>query len=63
MQSGNYRYYCLDRYGMLHAAEWFHAKSDEEAVALIEARHPVGTCEIWEGKRLVAKVSPKSISA
>lgn len=59
MFSENYRYYHLDGVGQLHDAEWFEADSDEEAVALIEARHPDGTYEIWQGKRLVASVSPQ----
>jgi hypothetical protein len=63
MPSENYRYYCLDSTGHLYGAEWFHADSDEAAVALIEARHPDGFCEIWEGRRLVAKVSPERLQA
>jgi hypothetical protein len=46
MPSENYRYYCLDGAGRLHSAEWFHAESDEDAVAQIEAKHADATCEI-----------------
>ena len=63
MPSVNYRYYCLDSIGHLYGAEWFHADSDEDAVAQIEAKHPDGLCEIWQGKRFVAKVSPKRLQA
>ena len=59
----NYRYYCLDGAGRLHSAEWFHAQTDEDAIAQIEAKHPDGICEIWQGKRLVAKVSPRRLQA
>ena len=54
MPSENYRYYCLDGTGRLHDAAWFYAESDENAIKLIEARHPDSKCEIWLGKRLVA---------
>jgi hypothetical protein len=63
MPSESYRYYCLDSTGHLYSAEWFHADSDEDAIRQIETRHPGDTCEIWQGKRLVAKVSPRLLSA
>ena len=63
MSSENYRYYCLDDTGHFYGAEWFHAKNDAEAIALIEAHHPNGLYEIWEGNRLVAKLSPQRLSA
>jgi hypothetical protein len=56
MPSGNYRYYCLDGSGQLHGAEWFHAESDMDAIAQVEARHPDAKCEIWQDYRLVAKL-------
>jgi len=59
----NYRYYCLDRTGRLYGAEWFNAENDVEAIALVEEQHPDGLCEIWEGGRLVAKLSPQRLSA
>lgn len=58
-----YRYYCLDGTGRLHNAEWFGATSDEDAIAQIEGKHPDATCEIWHGKRLVAKLSPGRLRA
>lgn len=63
MPSENYRYYCLDSTGHLHSAEWFHAESDDEAIARIEAERPDSTCEIWHNKRLVAKLSPRRLQA
>lgn len=63
MSSKNYRYYCLDGVGQLHAAEWFEADSDEHAIDLIEAKHGDELCEIWKGKRLLAKLSPKRLQA
>ncbi len=61
MSSGNYRYYCLDGRGGLHLAEWFNAKSDAEALALIEDMHPDGTCEVWQDERLVGKTPPRRL--
>ena len=63
MASENYRYYCLDATGHLYGAEWFHAETDDDAIAQIEAKHPDGICEIWQGKRLVAKISPRRLQA
>ena len=63
MPSENYRYYCLDSTGHLHSADWFYAESDEDAIAHIEAKHPDGKCEIWQGNRLVATLAPTRLSA
>jgi hypothetical protein len=63
MSSEAYRYYCLDSTGQLHSAEWFEADTDEDAVAQIEAKHSDALCEIWQGKRLVAKLLPKRLTA
>jgi hypothetical protein len=61
MPADNYRFYCLDRTGRLHGAEWFYAETDEEAVAQVEAEHADATCEIWHGNRLVAKLLPQRL--
>ena len=63
MSRVTYRYYCLDSVGHLHSAEWFEAESDQDAIAQIEDQHPDGQCEIWQGERLVAKLSPKRLQA
>ena len=63
MAPENYRYYCLDAAGRLHDAVWFHAESDADAVAQIEAKHPDSKCEIWQGTRLVAKLEPTRLQA
>lgn len=59
MSQQAYRYYCLDGVGHLHSAEWLDAASDEEAIAEVGERHPDGKCEIWQGRRLVAKITPE----
>ena len=35
----------------------------DKAVAHIEAKHPDALCEIWQGKRLVARLSPERLRA
>ena len=63
MRSESYRYYCLDGAGRLHSAEWFEAENDEDAIAQIQAKHSDASCEIWQGKRLVAETKPNLLSA
>ena len=63
MSQENYRYYCLDGAGHLHGAAWLDAETDEEAIAHLEAKHPDSKCEIWQGRHLVASISPKRLSA
>ena len=63
MAQQSYRYYCLDHAGQLHSAEWFEAESDEDAIAQVEAQHPDALCEIWQGHRLVAKLSAIRLQA
>ena len=63
MPSKNYRYFCLDSTGRLHGVTWFHADSDEDAIAQIKAKHPGDKCEIWKDKRLIASLSPERLSA
>lgn len=57
MSLEKYRFYCLERGGNLHIAEWFKAASDDEALAHIRAKHPDAMCEIWLGERLVATLA------
>jgi hypothetical protein len=56
--SETYRYYCLDGAGHLHDAEWLSAETDDDAIVKVEAKHPDGKCEIWQGARLAAKLEP-----
>lgn len=58
-----YRYYRLDKGGCLHNAEWLNAETDGEALAQVERRHPSERCEIWQGRRLVAELSPTLLQA
>lgn len=63
MSPDKYRYYCLDSRGQLHDAEWFHAETDEDAVAYVEAKHANCRCEIWRDRRLIASLPINRLSA
>lgn len=58
MSSGQYRYCALDDLGRLHKAVWFRAGSDRDAVSQIQDTRGDSTCEIWQGMRIVARISP-----
>jgi hypothetical protein len=61
LSSENYRYYPLDAAGRLQEAFWLRARSDSDAMAQIEAEHAGSTCEIWQGRRMVARVTPAQL--
>jgi hypothetical protein len=54
-----YRVYCLDGAGKVWAAEWIEA--DDDSSALESARQFIKAvqCEVWQGQRLVGRVSLK----
>lgn len=51
-----YRIYCLDGLNKVESAEWIEAEDDAAAIELAKERHDGKRCEIWQGKRLVARV-------
>ena len=62
-QEPNYRVYCHDGANKVVSAEWVEAQSDQEAIAIIQAEYPKYGCELWEGRRLVAKIQSNRRSA
>ena len=58
-----YRLFFFNGGRHIQLAHEFEAENDERAKALIEQMHPEGRCEIWQGQRLVAKLSPQRIRA
>ena len=54
-----YRVYCYDPDRRDVSADWIKAASDEEAIAIAEAAGFGSMCEIWDGKRLVARLEDK----
>jgi hypothetical protein len=63
MSLQTYRYYRLDGTGRLHGAEWIEADSDDAAIAQVEGTRAGALCELWQGARLVAKLSPMRLQA
>lgn len=54
---GDYRLYCLDGTSRIQrVAEVISASSDEEALAAARALNKPMSCEIWQGRRLVATI-------
>lgn len=54
----SYRFYCLDGSGHVTHADWIEAGTDDAAIAQIRAMKPAPSrCEIWQNKRLVAKIA------
>lgn len=52
----DYRLYCLDGVGKVSSAEWFEADDDEAAIEVAKETHEGSECELWLGKRLVARL-------
>jgi hypothetical protein len=52
----NYRIYCLDGANKVAGAHWIEADDDERALDAVTDRFAGFHCEIWDGKRLVARV-------
>ena len=52
----DYRLYCLDGVRKVSSAEWIEAADDEAAIEVARETHDGYECELWQGKRLVAKL-------
>ena len=59
----NYRVYSLDGAGEFLSAEWGDADCDESAIAAVQSSKPGSNCELWDGRRMVTKLSPIRLSA
>jgi len=51
-----YRLYCLDGVNKVASAEWIEADDDEAAVEAARLKFDGSECEVWQGRRLVARV-------
>jgi len=51
-----YRLYCLDGVSKVSSAEWIDAADDEAAIEVAKDTHDGHECELWQGKRLVARL-------
>ncbi len=52
-----YRLYFIDGAGKFTAAEWIEADGDESAVAAAHALNKSVRCELWQGRRLIARIA------
>jgi len=53
---GNYRLYCLDGASKVASGEWFDADDDDAAIEVAKRTHDGYECELWQGRRLVARL-------
>ena len=51
-----YRLYCLDGADKVASAEWIEADDDEAAVEVANERLNGYKCELWQDRRLVARL-------
>jgi hypothetical protein len=51
-----YRLYGLDGAEKVASAEWIEADDDEAATGIARNRHDGNLCEVWQGRRLVARL-------
>ena len=51
-----YRVYCLDGVNKVASGDWIEADDDEAAIEIATERHEGHECEVWQGKRLVARL-------
>jgi len=52
----NYRVYCLDGANKVASADWIDADDDAAALEMVTEQHAGYKCEVWDGKRLVARL-------
>lgn len=51
-----YRLYGLDGVSRVSSGEWFEAEDDETAIEVAKTRMDGHDCELWQGKRLIARI-------
>jgi len=52
----DYRLYCLDGANKVASAEWVEADDDEAAIEVAKQMHEGQQCELWQGRRFVARL-------
>ena len=52
----SYRLYGLDGVSKVASGEWIEADDDHEAIEAARKRLDGGRCEVWQGRRLVARL-------
>ena len=51
-----YRLYGLDGVNRVASGEWFDAEDDETAIEVAKRMMDGHDCELWQGRRLVARI-------
>jgi hypothetical protein len=51
-----YRLYGLDGVNRVASGEWFDAENDETAIDVAKKMMDGHDCELWQGRRLVARI-------
>ena len=51
-----YRLYCLDGARKVASADWIDADDDQAAIEVATKKYDGYECEVWQGKRLVARL-------
>ena len=58
-QVAGYRLYGLDGVAKVASGEWFEADDDDTAIEAAKNKMDGSPCEIWQGRRLVARLEPR----
>jgi hypothetical protein len=58
-----YRLYHIDGAGRFSTAEWLEADSDEAAIEAARTARKALQCELWQGNRLVGRISGSEVEA
>ena len=59
-----YRLYSLDGSGHIGLADWLEVPTDQDAIEEAHRlKRTAAKCEIWQGARLIAALSPDDMAA
>jgi hypothetical protein len=53
----DYRLYSVDGAGKIVAAEWLHARTDDEALHFARSLNKSSDCELWKRTKFVQSIS------
>ena len=56
MQVAGYRLYGLDGVNKVSSGEWIDADDDQAAIEAVKKMMDGHDCELWQGRRLVARI-------
>jgi hypothetical protein len=56
MKVAGYRLYGLDGVNKVASGDWIEADDDDAAIAAAKERYGGHECELWQGRRLVARL-------